>query len=113
MQRENAIDWRHRRELLKFLLVKTAAVRQGVKPAELLRVRHCYEGVNSVGLHRRGFTDEQINRIQNVYRMLYLSGLNISDAVAKIEAEIPDWEERKTIVNFIRASRRGIIRMGI
>ena len=44
------IDERHRKELLGFLLVKTAAVRQGIKPAELLRVRHCYEGINTEGL---------------------------------------------------------------
>jgi hypothetical protein len=46
----NLIDEGHRKELLKFLLVKTAAVRRGVKPAELLRVRHCYSGVNKDGL---------------------------------------------------------------
>ena len=46
----NRIDESHRKELLKFLLVKTAAVRQGVKPAELLRVRHCYSSVNEEGL---------------------------------------------------------------
>ena len=46
----NRIDESHRKELLKFLLVKTAAVRQGIKPAELLRVRHCYSGVNTEGL---------------------------------------------------------------
>ena len=44
------IDEGHRKELLKFLLVKTAAVRRGIKPGELLRVRHCYEGVNADGL---------------------------------------------------------------
>ena len=43
----NRIDELHRKELLKFLLVKTAAVRQGIKPAELLRVRHCYSTVNA------------------------------------------------------------------
>lgn len=48
--RTQTIDERHRKELLEFLLVKTAAVRRGVKPAELLRVRHCYEGFNSEGL---------------------------------------------------------------
>ena len=42
----NRIDESHRKELLKFLLVKTAAVRQGIKPAELLRVRHYYSGVD-------------------------------------------------------------------
>ena len=36
----------HRRELLRFLLTKTAAVRSGIKPAELLRVRHCYKSKN-------------------------------------------------------------------
>lgn len=46
-----AIDEGHRKELLGFLLVKTAVVRRGVKPAELLRVRHCYERVNAEGLH--------------------------------------------------------------
>lgn len=55
------IDESHRKELLEFLLVKTAAVRQGVKPAELLRVRHCYSGVNSEGmrvcLYRRDIYD--------------------------------------------------------
>ena len=52
-----AIDDAHRRELLRFLLVKTAGVRRGVKPAELLRVRHCYERTNDEGfrfcLYRR------------------------------------------------------------
>ena len=46
----NRIDGAHRKELLRFLLVKTAAVRRGVKPGELLRVRHCYAGVNAEGL---------------------------------------------------------------
>ncbi|MBR1921369.1 MAG: DUF3793 family protein [Kiritimatiellae bacterium] len=45
----SAIDETHRKELLRFLLVKTAAVRQGVKPAELLRVRHCYSTLNAEG----------------------------------------------------------------
>ena len=49
-EHENRIDEEHRKELLRFLLVKTAAVRQGVKPAELLRVRHCYASVNAEGL---------------------------------------------------------------
>ena len=49
-ENENMIDEEHRKELLRFLLVKTAAVRLGVKPAELLRVRHCYASVNAEGL---------------------------------------------------------------
>ena len=45
------ISQKHRAELLRFLLLKTAAVRSGIKPAELLRVKHCYESRNSEGLH--------------------------------------------------------------
>ena len=72
-----------------------------------------YEGVNSIGLHRRGFSDEQINSIQAIYRALYLSGLNITDAVAKIEAEFPASDVREEIVSFIRSSKRGVIRMNL
>lgn len=72
-----------------------------------------YERVNSIGLHRRGFSDEQISRIQEVYRVLYMSGLNTRDAIAKIVAELPQSSERDTIVEFVKNSKRGIVRMGI
>ena len=72
-----------------------------------------YEGVNGIGLHRRGFTEEQINNIQSIYRMLYFSNLNITKAVAKIEEEIKPSPERDIIVGFVRASSRGIVRAGI
>lgn len=72
-----------------------------------------YEGVNSVGLHRRGFSEEQINKIQQVYRVLYLSRLNNTEALAKVIAEVPQSPERDEIVNFVKASKRGIVRMGI
>lgn len=72
-----------------------------------------YEGVNSVGLHRRGFTEEQINKIQQVYRVLYLSRLNNTEALAKVIAEVPQSPERDDIVAFVKASKRGIVRMGI
>lgn len=72
-----------------------------------------YEGVNSIGLHRRGFTEDQINRIQAVYRTLYLSRLNISEALVKVTEELPQSLERDTIVNFVKNSKRGIVRLGI
>ncbi len=43
---KNKVSESHRKELLKFLLVKTAGVRLGIKPGELLRVQHCYTKVN-------------------------------------------------------------------
>ena len=69
----------------------------------------CFEGVNRVGLSRRGFTEEQINQIKDIYDALYFQGMNVSDAVAHIEANFPQTEERDTILSFIRASKRGII----
>lgn len=69
-----------------------------------------YCGVNSVGLNRRGFTPEQIHTIQEVYRMIFQAGMNTTQAVAKIEAEMPESAERDTIINFVKASTRGIIK---
>ncbi|MBQ3633882.1 MAG: acyl-ACP--UDP-N-acetylglucosamine O-acyltransferase [Paludibacteraceae bacterium] len=67
-------------------------------------------GINSVGLNRRGFTAEQIHTIQEVYRLIYNSGLNTTQALERITAEIPDSIERNAILEFIRSSARGIIR---
>jgi UDP-N-acetylglucosamine acyltransferase len=69
-----------------------------------------YVGINIVGLRRRGFTREQINNIQEVYRYLYLSGYNISQAIEKIESELSESEERTDIIDFVRASSRGVVR---
>ena len=67
-------------------------------------------GINSVGLNRRGFTPEQIHTVQEVYRLLYNNGMNISQALDHIEATMPRSAERETIVGFIRNSARGIVR---
>ncbi|MDE6309930.1 MAG: acyl-ACP--UDP-N-acetylglucosamine O-acyltransferase [Muribaculaceae bacterium] len=69
-----------------------------------------YCGVNSIGLRRRQFTSETIYSIQEIYRYLYLSGLNVSDAIERIEAELPATAERDEIILFVRNSKRGIIR---
>lgn len=69
-----------------------------------------YAGVNSIGLRRHNFTNEQIREIQEIYRYLYLSGLNNSDAVERIEAELPASKERDEIVLFVKDSKRGILR---
>lgn len=67
-------------------------------------------GLNIVGLRRRGFTNEQIDRIREIYRIIYNSGLNRSDACTEVERVIPPCIEKDTILNFIRASKRGIIK---
>lgn len=67
-------------------------------------------GINSIGLNRRGFTPEQIHTIQEVYRLIYQNGMNITQALDHIEATMPLTPERDIIVNFVRASTRGIVR---
>ena len=69
-----------------------------------------YAGINSIGLRRRNFSSDPIREIQDIYRYLYLSGLNVSDAVARIEAELPATPERDEIIMFVRNSKRGIIK---
>lgn len=72
-----------------------------------------YCGINIVGLRRRGFTNQQVYLIQDIYRTLYTRGLNNSDALKAIETEYEPGEERDLILNFIKSSKRGIVRGSI
>lgn len=88
-----------------------ALVNKDIPPyVKAARESIAYAGVNSIGLRRRGFTSEVIRDIQEIYRYLYLSGLNNTDAVERIEAELPATKERDEIILFVRNSKRGIIR---
>ncbi|HNY24315.1 MAG: acyl-ACP--UDP-N-acetylglucosamine O-acyltransferase [Bacteroidales bacterium] len=69
----------------------------------------CYCGINVIGLRRRGYTSDQIERIHDIYRIIYQVGLNISDACDKVEEVLEPSEEREIILSFIRSSHRGII----
>lgn len=69
-----------------------------------------YMGINSVGLRRRNFSNEQIRDIQECYRVLFQSKLNNSDAVALIESQLPATPERDQITRFVKNSQRGIIK---
>lgn len=69
-----------------------------------------YAGINSIGLRRRGFTNEQIRDIQDVYRYVYQSGMNNTQAIEHIQAELPATKERDEILLFIKNSPRGVIR---
>lgn len=69
-----------------------------------------YVGLNIVGLRRRGFSGEQINSIQEIYRFLYQSGYNTSQALERITNELPASAEKANIIAFIKSSSRGIVR---
>jgi UDP-N-acetylglucosamine acyltransferase len=68
-----------------------------------------FEGLNIVGLRRRGFAPATVALIDQAYVLLYQSHLNVSQAVARIKAEIEQVPEVKAIVDFIASSKRGII----
>ena len=67
-------------------------------------------GINTVGMGRRGFTNGQIENIQQIYRLIYLSKMNTTQALEKVLQEIPQSDERDRIVDFVRSSERGIIK---
>jgi UDP-N-acetylglucosamine acyltransferase len=69
-----------------------------------------YAGINLVGLRRRGFSNELIENIHNAYRIIYQSGLNVSDSLAKVREEVPMSPEIEYILDFVGKSERGIIR---
>lgn len=68
-----------------------------------------YEGLNSIGLRRRGFTNDQINALKDFYTRLYKSGLNISDALQKIKNEMVITPEIQLILDFAEKSTRGLL----
>lgn len=69
-----------------------------------------YVGVNSIGLRRRGFTPEVINKIQDIYRTIFIKGFNVTQAVEIIEAKVEATPERDEILSFIASSTRGIMK---
>ena len=68
-----------------------------------------FEGLNSVGLRRRGFNQEAIDLIDKAYILIYQSNLNVSQAVVRIKEELEQTPEIQNILDFIARSKRGII----
>lgn len=67
-------------------------------------------GINSEGLRRRGFTQEQIMNIKNAYRLVYRQGLKLSEAMAKIEELVPEQPELDIFLASLRDTGRGLLR---
>ena len=89
----------------------TAKVRKDVPPfIKADRDPLAYVGVNSIGLRRRGFPHEKISEIQDLYRILYQSDMNNSDAVMIIQEQISESPEKEMFLKFMEKSTRGIIR---
>ncbi|MCH8545373.1 MAG: acyl-ACP--UDP-N-acetylglucosamine O-acyltransferase [Cryomorphaceae bacterium] len=69
-----------------------------------------YMGVNSVGLRRRGISNEKIVEIQNIYRIIFQKHYNTTQALEIIETEVEPTDERDEIIEFLRNSQRGIMK---
>ena len=69
-----------------------------------------FAGVNSVGLRRRGFTDEEVRSIEDIYRIIYIQNSNISKALQLIKDTVADSILRNEIFDFIEKSDKGVIR---
>lgn len=72
-----------------------------------------YVGLNTIGMHRHGMSQDDIDIIAAVYRLIYLTDLNITNAVNLVLEKIPASPIRDEIVDFIRKSERGVIRSAI
>jgi UDP-N-acetylglucosamine acyltransferase len=66
--------------------------------------------VNSEGLKRRGFTEEQIRNIREAYRILYRSDLKLTEALEKMQPLAATHPEIRAFVDFIGTSTRSIVR---
>jgi UDP-N-acetylglucosamine acyltransferase len=66
--------------------------------------------VNAVGLRRNGFSNDKINEIQDIYRILFIHNRNLGKALEMVEKELPVSLERDEILNFIRNSERGVLK---
>lgn len=86
-------------------------VRKNVPPfVKAAREPLSYVGINSVGLRRRGFSNEVIHEIEDIYRTIYVKGYNVTNAISIVEQEAPASKEKEQIISFIRESTDGIMR---
>ncbi len=86
-------------------------VRKNVPPyVKAAREPIQYVGVNSVGLSRRGFEKEDITLIEDIYRLVFVRGLNLTNAIEQVKSEIKAHPLKDQIIDFIQNSKDGIIR---
>ncbi len=86
-------------------------IRKDISPyIKVAREPISYAGINSVGLRRRGFTNDKIFEIQKIYRYIFQMKMNVSQAIEYIEKEMLPTMERDEIITFIQNSPRGIVK---
>ena len=68
-----------------------------------------YQGINSIGLKRRGYDRKTRKDIKEIYQIVFGANMNISQAIIEIKNKFNDSNHRNMILNFIKNSKRGII----
>lgn len=86
-------------------------VRKDVPPyVKAAREPITFAGVNSIGLRRRGFSDEAVREIEDVYRTIFVLNTNVSKGIQAVKEQMPDSAYAKEIIEFVESSDKGIIR---
>jgi UDP-N-acetylglucosamine acyltransferase len=86
-------------------------VRKDVPPfVKAAREPLAFVGVNSIGLRRRGFKEERIRAIKEIYRYLFVRHNNMSIARAEMQSNTVDSTDKQLILDFIDASKQGILK---
>ena len=86
-------------------------VRKNVPPfIKVAREPLSFIGVNSIGLRRRGYTDEQVSRLEDIYRALFVHNNSLAAGVKQIIETLPESEEKQIVLAFIQRSEKGVIR---
>jgi len=67
-------------------------------------------GLNTIGLKRKGFSDEVISDLKKAYKIIFRSGMTIDEAIKKVADEFPGCKEVNYFVDFMRHSKRGVTR---
>jgi UDP-N-acetylglucosamine acyltransferase len=67
-------------------------------------------GINSIGLARHGFSEDQISRVKEAYRILFRSKLPLEEAVERLRTELGDQPEIQALLTFVTTSERGLTR---
>ncbi len=67
-------------------------------------------GLNAIGLRRRGFSRERVKALKDMFRIIFYSNLNTTQAVERIAGQFPAGEDRDEILAFLRESKRGIVK---
>jgi len=89
----------------------SSLVRKNVPPfIKVAREPLSYIGINAIGLKRRGFEDQVIADIESMYKTIFVHNQNVSKALAEVEKMEVDQTYKKIIVDFIKASEKGIVK---